>query len=87
MSDEKLAAKLAQAVIDADLPMNDKILIALGELYTREEFRGELVRMAVAAERGTPLHRVFGGGFDWEETPQGHEWWSRNVYRELQERE
>ena len=80
--------KFAQAIMDADLPKQEEILIALGELYVQKGYKKTLERMAKEyVEYGCRLHSTFSGGFDWSNTPQGHDWWRDNVKNELFRRE
>lgn len=85
MTDEEKLEKFIQGIIDAHLPMQDEILIALGELWeSRERYKVVLSRMSERYVTGTDLGNVFGGGFDWSGTPQGHEWWRSNVKSKLE---
>ena len=74
-----------KAIIAAELPRQEAILTALGELYTTE-LKGEIDDMAASYELSGNLSRVFVDGFDWQDTPQGHEWWAHNVRGELTRR-
>ncbi len=75
------------AIVAAKLPLNDEILVHLGELYEDDRdngyFKRYLLRMAEDFNNGTQLSRVFISGFTWSDTPQGNHWWRDNVRDEL----
>ena len=79
--------KFVAAIIEADLPKNDEILQALGELWQDKTYERKLIEMADNYLRGYDLSAVFQMGFSWRRTPQGNAWWRENVRIELTERD
>ena len=80
--------RLAKGIVNAKLPKQKAILTSLGQIYQHgsEYEKVKLREMADSYKAGVSLSQVFMSGFNWDDTPEGHMWWSTNAHSALKRR-